>query len=160
MSIDNKGVIEQLVSDALDTGRGIAQFHGHASGAEMFLAYDATKGFFLVVVPHDQQQLARESKALATSAAKLVELGLRALRVRDPTGELRPLYPNATLEPTRQKPPPGAQVPAVWFAFSYEFKKLRMRRSLSKPSGRARNLPCPCGSGRKYKRCCGKSARP
>jgi len=41
--------------------------------------------------------------------------------------------------------------------------KRRRRRSLAAPSSAGptgkpgRNSPCPCGSGRKYKRCCGKS---
>ncbi|MDP2726773.1 MAG: SEC-C metal-binding domain-containing protein [Dehalococcoidia bacterium] len=26
---------------------------------------------------------------------------------------------------------------------------------IGKPIGFSRNGPCPCGSGRKYKRCCG-----
>jgi uncharacterized protein YecA (UPF0149 family) len=28
------------------------------------------------------------------------------------------------------------------------------------PPQRARNSPCPCGSGQKYKRCCGQDAPP
>lgn len=30
-------------------------------------------------------------------------------------------------------------------------------RAVGGRSGPARNQPCPCGSGRKYKRCCGRS---
>lgn len=33
-------------------------------------------------------------------------------------------------------------------------------REDSRSSGTPRNAPCPCGSGEKYKRCCGKSAPP
>jgi hypothetical protein len=33
-------------------------------------------------------------------------------------------------------------------------------RSQSVPAGTPRNAPCPCGSGQKHKRCCGKDAAP
>jgi hypothetical protein len=33
-------------------------------------------------------------------------------------------------------------------------------RSQSVPAGTPRNAPCPCGSGQKHKRCCGKGAAP
>ena len=45
--------------------------------------------------------------------------------------------------------PEGAQVPAR------EQKKEPMRRDQPKVG---RNDPCPCGSGKKYKNCCGKNA--
>jgi len=34
------------------------------------------------------------------------------------------------------------------------------QQTQSKPRGAARNAPCPCGSGQKHKRCCGRQAAP
>ncbi len=34
------------------------------------------------------------------------------------------------------------------------------QRTQSEPLGIARNAPCPCGSGEKHKRCCGRNAPP
>jgi uncharacterized protein YecA (UPF0149 family) len=45
-------------------------------------------------------------------------------------------------------------------------KSVRMEEVVSQKAVRtsqptvARNAPCPCGSGEKYKRCCGKGAPP
>jgi len=33
----------------------------------------------------------------------------------------------------------------------------RVRKALGKRPGVMRNRPCPCGSGKKYKRCCGRA---
>ena len=54
------------------------------------------------------------------------------------------------------------KLPANWLAKLKGKKWNRFRRvkpiktSGQVRLGKARNLPCPCGSGRKFKRCCGK----
>ena len=50
-----------------------------------------------------------------------------------------------------EQPPPQAQVPSASFA-----PPPTVRRSASKVG---RNQPCPCGSGKKYKHCCGAQSR-
>lgn len=151
MRPDHRSVVEQLVSDAVDKGHGVTQFRADVGGAELFLAHNE-KGFFLVVVPHDQED-ATHGEILAGAAARLVELGLQALS--DDGGKTLS-YPDAAFVPRpEQKPPAGVDAPSLWYAFEYE-RGPRPRRPLSAPRGRARNLRCPCGSGYKYKRCCGR----
>ncbi|MDE0153481.1 MAG: preprotein translocase subunit SecA [Gammaproteobacteria bacterium] len=50
-----------------------------------------------------------------------------------------------------EQPPPQAQAPSASFA-----PPPTVRRSASKVG---RNQPCPCGSGKKYKHCCGAQSR-
>ncbi len=38
------------------------------------------------------------------------------------------------------------------------FKEAKSRKTIVKPKKIGRNDPCPCGSGKKYKKCCGANA--
>lgn len=38
-------------------------------------------------------------------------------------------------------------------------RAIKMRRSFTRSEKPAKNAPCPCGSGRNYKGCCGKKTR-
>jgi preprotein translocase subunit SecA len=49
---------------------------------------------------------------------------------------------------------PPAQLPNL--AKSLKSARLAPGDSVDKPSKVGRNEPCPCGSGKKYKKCCGK----
>ena len=51
-------------------------------------------------------------------------------------------------------------LPVLVFSSREEAHNVVASRIKEKYPGTARSAPCPCGSGEKYKRCCGKGARP
>jgi preprotein translocase subunit SecA len=53
-----------------------------------------------------------------------------------------------------QEPPPEARPKAAPMAFSHGDSAAQPKQRQNKKVGR--NDPCPCGSGKKYKKCCGK----
>jgi preprotein translocase subunit SecA len=69
-------------------------------------------------------------------------------------GAPRPAPAGQRPAPTGQRPPSGAQRPVA----DGQVKKSAAPTSMSQPGAVGRNQPCPCGSGKKYKHCCGKNA--
>jgi uncharacterized protein YecA (UPF0149 family) len=72
----------------------------------------------------------------------------------------RPLFPKPAAKPAAAEPAaaePAAAEPAA--AEPEEIPKAPLQPAVVL-SDTARNAPCPCGSGNKYKRCCGTHAPP
>lgn len=46
---------------------------------------------------------------------------------------------------------------AIWIPLTYEYLRGRVDPRVTKGLVVGRNKPCPCGSGRKFKHCCGRS---
>lgn len=60
----------------------------------------------------------------------------------------------------RLLPPRGVEEVAIWLPHYLKARLYTPRRKTHKAEPKAgRNDPCPCGSGQKYKRCCGASAK-
>jgi hypothetical protein len=57
-------------------------------------------------------------------------------------------------------PKPGAPLPVEGIALPEEAESARPTTAPANHTEIARNAPCPCGSGNKYKRCCGTNAPP
>lgn len=45
---------------------------------------------------------------------------------------------------------------AIWIPLTYEYLRGRVDPRVTARSAVGRNQPCPCGSGKKFKRCCGR----
>jgi hypothetical protein len=65
--------------------------------------------------------------------------------------------PGSLLERTRERRPPIDDVARAisWWARFWNERARRQLESSSRATKVERNEPCPCGSGKKYKKCCG-----
>ncbi len=94
-----------------------------------------------------QRDLARDASGLVFRAQPRPG----AVRRAQPTREYKPsTRPQAVPEPV------GAQVAAAHAGTAHPGQKGSAPVTVAKKVGR--NDPCPCGSGKKYKKCCGRSA--
>lgn len=101
-----------------------------------------------------------ELSALATLEAVMADTQApAAVRVKAALAVLqRPQFPNQTWSlPERIEPPREQQIVD---AFAHAMADYRLQLHEEKVESVARNAPCPCGSGNKYKRCCGSHAPP
>jgi hypothetical protein len=71
----------------------------------------------------------------------------------------RPHYPNPGWHlPERIESPREQQVIDNLAEIEVDFRAMRAAETITADAPIARSAPCPCGSGIKYKRCCGASS--
>ena len=77
------------------------------------------------------------------------ELAAPGTTLEEMTRVVRDIFPRAMME--------YAQIGVGIYRERFS-REMAARRPASAPAGPGRNDPCPCGSGRKYKKCCGGQA--